>query len=192
MSGDLHMRARLFLFVLLIPLAGCAYVCHDYPRFEQNFPQDAWRIKGKIERFHAEGYRSGPGSWPHWPSKKDDRYRITLIPIARDTTIWTHGSVHILRPEIAWAGEKRNLEWSEIQDLQKDAKKWNGAPRFHSLANGKYRFTSEFFPIGTAAVPDTLWFHGILQVESQKPIRLDIPCPIDLHVRWGIIDAATS
>lgn len=203
------MRCRIVLILaIILPIfGGCSYVCHNYTDFSQPLlvqSEDGgtWTLKGQIERFHREDWQSGPGSWPHWAPAKDDRYRLTLVPLPADTTFWSGSTIYVTEVMVIADLETIPVVWAEVADLpEKHADRrrtYVGRPLWPwPLSEGRLEFTSEFFNLGYN-LPDTLVIEGRLDIRScgsgetigNVPFRaLSLK---ETHRRWAIADMSES
>lgn len=196
--------ARLPLLMVLA-LGGCSYVCHSYSDFSEPVtvaqdPVGSWKLSGRVDRYHREGWQAGPGSWPHWAPEKDDRYRLVLRPVAADTAFWAGATVDLDSVAVIAGRDTFEISWAEVEDLPV---KHAGRRRSYlpndpwpwPLTDGKLQFTSEFFQLGSN-LPDTLFIEGVLEIQptGQPPRhrRFRAISIKDPHVRWSIVDMAES
>jgi hypothetical protein len=188
------------LLAALLATAGCAYTCHVYPRFAEPVPGTAWTIKGTVDRYHHEDWKQGPGSWPHWKARDDDRYRLELAPVHADTTWWREGRIDLVEVVVRAGADTIPVVWAEKSDLyllHRHRIDFRGRPWPHELKYGRYGFVSEFFPLARP-VPDTLVVEGILleidrksrAVRARQPFRAE--AIVDKHRRWHIADMIES
>ena len=188
------------LLITLLSGGGCAYTCHDYPRFTESLPDSTWTIAGSVDRYHHEDWVQGPGSWPHWKARDDDRYRLELVPVHADTTWWNDGRIDLVEVTVVAGTDTIPMHWagkSDLYLLHHDRTDYFGKPRPHRLRYGRYEFVSDFFPLALP-VPDTLVIEGILvetdsetrAVRARRPFRVE--AVIDKHRRWHIADMIES
>lgn len=188
------------LLATLLAAAGCAYTCHDYPRFAEPVPDTPWTLKGNVERYHHEDWKQGPGSWPHWKARDDDRYRLELVPVHADTAWWNGGRVDLEDVVVLAGADTIAIRWAEKNDrylLDRDRVDPLGRPRPHQLRYGRYEFVSAFFPLAVP-VPDTLVVEGVLREvdrrtraeRARRPFRARVV--VDEHRRWHIADMFES
>lgn len=201
-------RLSALLALLALPLlGGCSYVCHSYQDFRlepppAGRPGEPWTLKGEVERFRPPDQVPDRGSWPHWPPRKHDRYRLRMVPVAADTTYWASGTVDLVDVVVIADHDTVAVTWAEVTDLPvKHADRRRSylprAPWPWLLVNGKLEFTAEFFELGYN-LPDTLIIEGLLELHEREngspPVLQPFRCfsVKETHVRWHIADAFES
>lgn len=196
-------RFRPLLLLAVLAAGGCSYVCIGYKEFSlpisaAEVPGGPWTLNGGVDRFHREDWQSGPGSWPHWPPRKDDRYRLRVWPVAADTTIWDGGRVDLIRVRVLAGVDTIPVVWAEVvdQSVRFADRTWpSGRPRPWELRYGKLEFVGEFFELGWN-LPDTLFIEGVIEIRAADGSRAESPFHTfsikDSHVRWSIVDMAES
>jgi hypothetical protein len=175
-------------------------MCHGFEYVEPVVDSGEWVVKGTVTRSRPEDWHPGPGSWPHWSADPDDRYTLTLVPVAADTTFWSVGDVDIVKARIVAGRDTIDVRWAEIVDESEAIKgktDANGQPMRVRLEFGKRTFQSELFFLAVP-VPDTLLIDFELELldsathQIQKLLKVRTTAIADRHRRWDIVDMANS
>jgi hypothetical protein len=175
-------------------------MCHDYVFTEPSVDGGAWRVDGRVHRYHPEDWGDPPGNWPHWKANEDDRYKLTLVPVAEDTAYWENGDVDIVNVRIMAGADTIPVTWSEVIDMieaYKDRISPIGKPQPQQIRFGKRSFESAYFHI-SLPVPDTLQIEFELELidsgtrEVIDTWKITTSAVIDRHRRWHIVDMSQS
>jgi hypothetical protein len=191
--------------LLVLVQTGCTYICHSYVTPQPLKTLAQWSIYGSVVRGRGPSHPPPERySWPHWRAAADDRYWVTVCPIASDSTLFARTTIELLDPCVATDDSLIRLVWEDVRDARIEgvstalADSATRARYIRSvLTTRPLTFESSVFHLPLPP-PDSLRIRfdlRVLDLESgiellRYPIRAW--AVIDRHRRWAIIDAAES
>lgn len=177
-------------------LNGCTYMCHRYDGFEEEIPSSGWRIDGSIFRWYAEDRVPAKYSTPHWGARNDDRYWLTMVPVAPDSGYWAGGDVELVNVWVIAGQDTLSIEWEERISIFDKPKNFT-AGRGEGYERASVRFNSKSFHL-SKPVPDILLIEYefvIFDKETREALsswNLRSTAVVDRHRRWVIMDGIES
>jgi hypothetical protein len=173
-------------------------MCHGYQYVDPILEDGAWTVRGWVTRSKPEGHEAGPGSWHHWAAQADDRYTVSLAPVASDSTFWSRGCAEIHDLSVICGGDTVRLQVSPRPVRATNASDSTlGGSTQEGLVCETNLFDSTAFHL-SVPVPDMLEFNfrvDVMLFGERKAIRsiwVHAIARADRHRRWHLADLAES